>query len=72
MACSLLGRGDEYIQSSSRKLDGKKLVGISRHVENLEQRGWVSMDWVHLPENRNTWWALVEAKLNFDELQGIL
>jgi hypothetical protein len=36
VACSLLGREDEYIHSYSRKPDGKRLVGISRHVENLE------------------------------------
>jgi hypothetical protein len=37
-----------------RKPKGKRLVGRPR-------RGWVGMEQVHLPQNRDKWWALVKV-----------
>jgi hypothetical protein len=31
---------------------------------DLQQMGWVGMDWIDVAENRNRWWALVSAVMN--------
>ena len=31
---------------------------------DLQQVGWVGMDWIDVAENRNRWWALVGAVMN--------
>jgi hypothetical protein len=30
---------------------------------NLKETGWESMDWFHLAEDRDKWWALVNTEM---------
>lgn len=41
-------------------------------MKDHEERGWVVVDQVLLPQNRDKWWALVKVVMNFDEMKGIL
>jgi hypothetical protein len=62
-----------------RKPEGKRLLGSPRHrwEDNIKmdarEVGW-GMDWIILAENRDKWWALVNAVMNFGfyKLRGIL
>jgi hypothetical protein len=40
-------------------------------INDLEERGWVGMDRVHLPQNRDKWGFLVKVVMNFGEIKGI-
>jgi hypothetical protein len=54
-----------------RKLEGKRPLGISRHRwENnirmgLWKREWEAVHWMHLAQDRDQWWALVNTVMNF-------
>jgi hypothetical protein len=41
--------------------EGERLVGRTRH-KDLKEGG---VDWIHLPQNRDKWWAVVKALKNF-------
>jgi hypothetical protein len=32
---------------------------------DLREVGWGSMDWINLTQDRDRWWALVNAVMNF-------
>ena len=45
------------------KCEGKRLLGRPRHrwevtiKLDLKEIGWEDMDWIHLAEDRDKWWA---------------
>jgi hypothetical protein len=51
-----------------RKPEGKSSFGKlrlrweSNTKMDLQEVGWVGMDWIYLPEDRESWWALVKWK----------
>ena len=51
------------------KLEGKRLLGKARRrwedniKMDLQKIGW-GMDWVDLAQDRDRWWALINAVLN--------
>jgi hypothetical protein len=53
------------------KPEGKRTLGRSRYrwKDNinidLQKVGYVSLDWIELDQDRNTWRALVNAVMNF-------
>ena len=53
------------------KSDGKRLLARTRHrwEENikmdLQEVGCEGMDWIELAQNKDRWWALVNAVMNF-------
>jgi hypothetical protein len=52
------------------KAKGKKPLGRPRSSWEinikiyLREMGWCGMDWTHLAEARNPWWALVNTVMN--------
>jgi hypothetical protein len=32
---------------------------------DLKKIGWEGVDWIHLAQDRNWWWALVNMVMNF-------
>jgi len=72
-AATLLIRGEErgVYRVFMGKPDGKKPMGIPRHrwVDNirmdLQEVGCGYMDWMGLAQDRDRWWTLVSAVMNF-------
>jgi hypothetical protein len=52
------------------KPEGKRLLTKPRHtwgdciIQDLREIGWDGMDWIHLAQDRNRWWALVSTVMN--------
>jgi hypothetical protein len=52
------------------KLEGERPLRRprSRWEDNirmdLRETGWVGMDWVHVPQDREQWWAFVNMVMN--------
>jgi hypothetical protein len=50
------------------KHEGKRLLRRSRHRwednirMDLRETGWQDVDWMHLDQNRDQWWALVKTQ----------
>jgi hypothetical protein len=60
-----------------RKHEGRRLLGRPRHIwednikMDLEEAGWVGIDWIDLAENRDRWWALVNTMMSIRVLQNM-
>jgi hypothetical protein len=56
------------------KLEGKRPIGRPRRrwKDNIgidvKVRGWGSVDWIHLAQDRDKWGALVETVMNHRDL----
>jgi hypothetical protein len=52
------------------KPEGKRPLGRPRHRwednirMNLREIGWEGVDWIHLAQDRDQWWALVNMVMN--------
>jgi hypothetical protein len=54
------------------KSEGKRPLGRPRHRwedirMNLREIGWEGVDWMHLTQDRDQWWALVNMVMNFQD-----
>jgi hypothetical protein len=53
------------------KPEGKRPFGRHKHRwednirMDLRQIGWEGVDWIHLVQDREQWWALVNTVMNF-------
>jgi hypothetical protein len=53
-----------------RKPEGKRSYGRTGHMwedsirMNLREVGYESVDWIHLTQNRDQWWAVVNIVMN--------
>jgi hypothetical protein len=63
--------GDENcIQILVEKLERKKLFGIPRHrwedniTMDLREIRFGVVDWIHLAQDRDWWWAVVNTVMN--------
>lgn len=53
------------------RLEGNRKLGRPRHIWEgnitmiLQETGWDGMHGVHLTQNKDKWWALVNMAINF-------
>jgi hypothetical protein len=53
------------------KFEGRKPLVTPRHrwedniITDLEEIGWEGGNWIHLAQDRDQWWALVNMVMNF-------
>jgi hypothetical protein len=58
------------IQRFGQKPEGKRPLGRPRYTweENirmdLREIGWECVDWIHLAQSRDQWWAVVNTEMN--------
>ena len=68
--CSTYGGDERRIEVLVRKSDGKGPYGRPRRrweddtEMNLQEVGCEGMDWIELAQDRNRWWALMNAVMN--------
>jgi hypothetical protein len=43
------------------KSEGNRPLGILQHKWDLRQIEWEGVDWMHLTQERDQWWALVNT-----------
>jgi hypothetical protein len=54
-----------------RNCEGKRPLGRPMHIcednfrKDLREKGWEGVDWVHLAQNRDQWWALANMVMKF-------
>jgi hypothetical protein len=69
-AYSSHGREEECIQDLVGKPEGKRPLERTRRRwdENIKmdrrEIGWGGMDWIHLAQDNEQWWALVNTVMN--------
>jgi hypothetical protein len=72
-ACGTHGRGEKSVQSfggKSPERDHLQDQGIEGRIRrDLRQTGWgVGVEWIHLAQDRDRWWALVNVVMNLQVL----
>ena len=69
-ACSAYGGEESCTQGFGGKSEGKRQLGRSRlkwenHIKmDLQEMGCGGVDWIDLAQDRDRWWALVNAAVN--------
>jgi hypothetical protein len=70
-ACGTYGEGRGVYRVLVRKPEGKRPLGRPRRRwednirMDLQEVGWGCEDWIGLAQDRDRWWALVSAVMNF-------
>lgn len=66
--CDMHGReGNMHVVE---KPEGKRPLGSPRHRWNddtevtIEELGWQSVDWIHLAQGRDHWWAFMNTVIS--------
>jgi hypothetical protein len=68
--CSMHGEGEKFIQNFIGEPEGKRPLGRPGHwwqdtiKIDLREIGFGVVDWVHLAQNRDQWWALANMVMN--------
>jgi hypothetical protein len=66
----LLGEEREIYTCFDGKPEGRRPLGGLRYKwedgikMNLRETGWEGVEWIHLAEDRNQWWAVVNTVMN--------
>jgi hypothetical protein len=69
-ACGKDGRVEKSVQGFNGKAQRKRPLRRPRHrweggiKMDLRDIGWVGMDWIHLAQGRDQWWAIVNTLMN--------
>jgi len=59
-ACSMHGRDEKCIQNFGQRPRHRwENIGL-----DLRERGWGGVDWIHLAQDREEWWALLNVVMN--------
>jgi hypothetical protein len=73
-SCNMYGRGQKCIKNFSGKPEGKKTIWKNRcrwknNIRmDLREIWWEVVDWIHLAQDRNQWWVLVNMVTNLQDL----
>jgi hypothetical protein len=65
------GRGEAYIRFSVEEPEGMRPHGRTRRrwedniKMDIKEVGLVGIDWIDVTQDRDSWWALVNAVMNF-------
>jgi hypothetical protein len=69
-ACSLDGGGESCVQGFGGEIRGKEPLGRPRHrwedniKMDLQELGCGGTEWTGLAQDRDRWWALMNAVMN--------
>jgi hypothetical protein len=69
-ACGTHGRGEKRVQVFGGKPEGKRPLERPRRrwedgiKMDLGEIGWRGVEWIHLAQDRDRWWALVNTVMN--------
>ena len=69
-ACSGFGEGKDVYRVLVGKPEGRRLLRRPRRrwedniKMDLQEAGYVGMDWIELAEGRDRWWSFVFAVMN--------
>jgi len=47
-----------------KERDHLQELGIDNIKLDIQEVGWVGTDWIYLAQNRDKWWAFVNAVMN--------
>jgi hypothetical protein len=71
MARGTYGRQNRYVLGLAGRPDGKRSLSRPRHRRDdnikmdVQKVGWDVTDWIDLAQDRNRWWAVVNAAISF-------
>jgi hypothetical protein len=63
-ACGMHGRGEKRVQGFGGTAVRKKTTGRQRHRWEEGSK----MEWIHLAQDRDRWWAFVNVVMNIQVL----
>jgi hypothetical protein len=65
---ALMGKMRSAYKILARKSQGKRLLGRPRRKRDIridsKKIGWEGVDWIHLPQDREQWQAVVNMVMN--------
>jgi hypothetical protein len=77
-ACSILGRGKKWIQNFGQKTQREETTWNNLGIQGrkilkwifLREIGWEGVGWMHLAQDRDKLWALVNMVMRFESVCG--
>jgi hypothetical protein len=73
-ACGMHGRGEKSVQGFGGRLEGKRPHERPRYrwedgiKMDFREIGWEGVEWSHLAQDRDWWWAVVNMMMNLQVL----